>query len=70
MTLEHWAVRRYQHSPDLAQIFSDLHDSHFTGRVMLHVSEGTVISVETCERTIAAIADDDIPASVLFGEST
>jgi hypothetical protein len=51
-TLERWSIRRWNHSPDLASIFQELHDARSTGRVMIHLSNGGVTAIEFCERTI------------------
>ena len=51
-----WTIREWHNSPDLAAIFQEIHDDRLTGRLMLHITQGQIQSVELCERT--AIPDD------------
>jgi len=53
--VESWVIQRWNDHPDIAAIFQHLHDTHATGRLMLHLGNGTPVAVEFCER-----ASDDL----------
>ena len=46
---EQWLIRRWQ-DPNLAEILLLLHAESFSGRLMLHIAGGNVVSMEACER--------------------
>lgn len=50
-TVERWDITRWQDSPPLAEILAYIHDTHATGRILLHVKDGKVLVTEFCERT-------------------
>lgn len=46
-----WTIREWHNSPDLSTIFQEIHDEKLTGRLMLHITQGQIQSVELCTRT-------------------
>lgn len=44
-----WSILEYRGRADLAPLLQQIHDLRLTGRVMIHVGQGTVQSVEWCE---------------------
>ncbi len=46
-----WTIREWHDHPDIAAIFQEIHDDKLTGRLMIHLTQGQVQSVELCERT-------------------